>query len=680
MPPYTDDLRIRSFTELSTPAEVLRELPCSEEMSSTVANARRALHAILHGEDDRLAVVIGPCSIHDPKAAMDYAQRLRPLRDDARRRARDRDARLFREAAHDRRLERIDQRSGPRRHVRHQQGLRLARGVLCDINALGLPAGVEYLDVISPQYISDLVAWGAIGARTTESQVHRELASGLSCPIGFKNGTDGNVKIAVDAVGAAAHPHHFLAVTKDGRATVAATAGNPDCHVILRGGKKPNYEAADVAAACESLAKAKLAPRLMIDASHANSSKQHDRQTVVVDDIATSDRARRAAHRRRDDREPSRGRPPGPRAGPRAHLRPEHYRRVSRLGGVARRARAPRELRCAPGARARPRAAGAKAAPASLYCRACSAGPRHRHRARARRLRRNAGRAGASAARDPPVAAVRASHPLIAFVLGAGAARGFAHAGALKVLDDAGIRADMVIGTSAGSLVGALYAGGIRGQALIDMALAVQRKQLIDFVLPHRGFIDGERLQSYVNQSLHSRLIEQLEMPFVAVATDLKTGALVAFNSGDAGMAVRASCSVPGIFQPTSIEGREYVDGSLVSPVPVRLARSLGADIVIAINVGLRAEQSDVDNERGIVTQAFVVMAASIAREETKAADVVLQPDLTGVRLADLSARGRAIAAGEQAARDALPEIERLIELKSAPKVERALAAGDALR
>jgi NTE family protein len=208
----------------------------------------------------------------------------------------------------------------------------------------------------------------------------------------------------------------------------------------------------------------------------------------------------------------------------------------------------------------------------------------------------------------------------------------------------------------------------------------VQRKQLFDLVLPHRGFVDGDRIQSYVNQSLHSRLIEQLEVPFVAVATDLKTGALVAFNRGDTGMAVRASCSVPAIFQPTSIEGREYVDGSLVSPLPVRLARALGADIVIAINVGLHAEQSPVDSEREIVTQAFVVMAASIAREETKAADVVLQPDLTGVRLADLSARGRAIAAGEQAARDALPEIERIIELNSAPKVEAAFAIGAARR
>jgi 3-deoxy-7-phosphoheptulonate synthase len=286
MPPHTDDLRIRSFDALSTPADVLGELPCSEEMSSTVAAARAALHAILHGADDRLAVVIGPCSIHDTKAALEYARLLRTARD------------TFGDA-----LELVMRVyfEKPRTTVgwkglindpdldgtfKINKGLRLARGLLCEINALGLPAGVEYLDTISPQYISDLVAWGAIGARTTESQVHRELASGLSCPVGFKNGTDGNVKIAVDAVGAAAHPHHFLAVTKDGRATVAATAGNPDGHVILRGGKKPNYEADDVAAACQLLVQAGVAPRLMIDASHANSSKQPDRQPLVLDAIA----------------------------------------------------------------------------------------------------------------------------------------------------------------------------------------------------------------------------------------------------------------------------------------------------------------------------------------------------------------------------------------------------------
>jgi 3-deoxy-7-phosphoheptulonate synthase len=166
------------------------------------------------------------------------------------------------------------------------RGLRLARGLLRDINALGLPAGCEYLDTISPQYISDLVAWGAIGARTTESQVHREMASGLSCPVGFKNGTDGNVKIAVDAVGAASHPHHFLAVTKEGRSAIAATAGNPDCHVILRGGKAPNYDAASIEAASQVLVKAGLPARLMVDASHANSGKDPDNQPAVIDDIA----------------------------------------------------------------------------------------------------------------------------------------------------------------------------------------------------------------------------------------------------------------------------------------------------------------------------------------------------------------------------------------------------------
>jgi 3-deoxy-7-phosphoheptulonate synthase len=286
MPPYTDDLRIRSFAPLSTPAELLHELPCTDAMSNTVAGSRRALHRILHGEDDRLAVVIGPCSIHDTKAALEYASKLQPLRESLA------DAleivmRVYFEK--------------PRTTVGWKglindpdldgsfninKGLRLGRGLLCEINALGLPAGVEYLDMISPQYISDLVAWGAIGARTTESQVHRELASGLSCPVGFKNGTDGNVKIAVDAVGAASHPHHFLAVTKEGQATVAATAGNPDGHVILRGGQLPNYGADDVAAACKLLEQAGLPARLMIDASHANSSKRPENQPRVVDDVA----------------------------------------------------------------------------------------------------------------------------------------------------------------------------------------------------------------------------------------------------------------------------------------------------------------------------------------------------------------------------------------------------------
>ena len=286
MPPHTDDLRIRSFAPLSSPAELLRELPCTEPISTNVANARRALHAILHGEDDRLAVVIGPCSIHDPVAAMDYARRLKPLRESLGS-SLEIVMRVY--------FEKPRTTIGWKGLINDpdldgsfniNRGLRLARGLLCEINELGLPAGVEYLDTISPQYISDLVAWGAVGARTTESQIHREMASGLSCPVGFKNGTDGNVKIAVDAVSAASHPHHFLAVTKEGQATVAATAGNPDGHVILRGGKTPNYGAEHVASTCKLLEQAGLPARLMIDASHANSLKRPENQPAVVGEIA----------------------------------------------------------------------------------------------------------------------------------------------------------------------------------------------------------------------------------------------------------------------------------------------------------------------------------------------------------------------------------------------------------
>jgi len=286
MAPHTDDLRIRRIDALIPPAQLIAQLPCTEEASETVAASRRALHHILHGHDDRLAAVIGPCSIHDPVAAMEYARRLRPLRD-ALGDALEIVMRVYFEK--------------PRTTVGWKglindpdldgsfdinKGLHTGRALLRDINLLGLPAGCEYLDTISPQYLADLVAWGAIGARTTESQIHREMASGLSCPVGFKNGTDGNVRIAADAVMAASHPHHFLAVTKDGRSAIAATAGNPDCHVILRGGKAPNYDAASVQAASDVLAKAGLAPRIMIDASHANSGKNPDNQPAVVEDIA----------------------------------------------------------------------------------------------------------------------------------------------------------------------------------------------------------------------------------------------------------------------------------------------------------------------------------------------------------------------------------------------------------
>jgi 3-deoxy-7-phosphoheptulonate synthase len=282
----TDDLRIRGMTELATPEELIRERPCTDRAAATVNGTRAALQRILHGRDDRLAVVIGPCSIHDPHAAREYGERL------ARERARLHGTlevimRVYFEK--------------PRTTVgwkglindpdldgrfRINSGLRLARGLLFDINELGLPAGCEFLDMITPQYLSDLVAWGAIGARTTESQVHRELASGLSCPIGFKNGTDGNVRVAVDAVRAASQPHHFLAVTKQGRSAIAATAGNGDCHVILRGGKTPNYEAEGVEAACREMAAAGVTTRLMIDASHGNSGKRPERQPAVIDAIA----------------------------------------------------------------------------------------------------------------------------------------------------------------------------------------------------------------------------------------------------------------------------------------------------------------------------------------------------------------------------------------------------------
>ncbi len=282
----TDDLRIQEMKELVPPSHLIREFSCSALASDTVANSRSALHHILHGQDDRLMVVIGPCSIHDPHAAMEYAQRL------AKERVR------FAEE-----LEIIMRVyfEKPRTTVgwkglindpymdnsfRINDGFRIARELLVNINELGLPAGTEYLEVISPQYIADLISWGAIGARTTESQVHRELASGLSCPVGFKNGTDGNIKIAVDAIKAASQPHHFLSVTKGGHSAIVSTLGNEDCHVILRGGKTPNFDAASVESACNEIALSGLASRLMIDASHANSSKNPQNQIPVCAHIA----------------------------------------------------------------------------------------------------------------------------------------------------------------------------------------------------------------------------------------------------------------------------------------------------------------------------------------------------------------------------------------------------------
>jgi 3-deoxy-7-phosphoheptulonate synthase len=285
LPVPTDDLRIQKLQTLSPPAQVIGEAPASSSIAEVVGDARAAVHEILHGRDDRLVVVIGPCSIHDPKAALDYAQRLAAER-----------------ARHAGELEVIMRVyfEKPRTTVGWKglindpgldggfhinEGLRLARRVLLDVSAQGLPTACEFLDVTTPQYIADLVAWGAIGARTTESQIHREMASGLSCPVGFKNGTNGDVKVAVDAVMAASQPHHFLAVTKEGRAAIATTTGNGDCHLVLRGGKTPNYDAASVAAAAQVLVKAGLPERIMVDVSHANSGKNHENQPVVVADV-----------------------------------------------------------------------------------------------------------------------------------------------------------------------------------------------------------------------------------------------------------------------------------------------------------------------------------------------------------------------------------------------------------
>ena len=282
----TDDLRIRDIRELTTPEYLMREHPCTERVSATVTAARQSLHRILHGQDDRLAVVIGPCSIHDIDSALEYARRLAEQRERLQGALEIIMRVYFEKPRTTVGWKGLINDPGLDGSFQINRGLKLARGLLLDINQLGLPAGCEFLDMITPQYIADFVAWGAIGARTTESQVHRELASGLSCPVGFKNGTDGNVKIAVDAVQAAAQPHHFLAVTKQGRSAIATTAGNPDCHIILRGGKTPNYDAASVEAAWKVGAGTGISTCMMIDASHGNSSKRYENQPGVVDAIA----------------------------------------------------------------------------------------------------------------------------------------------------------------------------------------------------------------------------------------------------------------------------------------------------------------------------------------------------------------------------------------------------------
>ena len=283
----TDDLRISGIKEVIAPVHVHDELPINEAAAKTTLQARNEIHAILTGEDDRVLVIIGPCSIHDPIAAKEYAQRLKVLKD---------------ELADDLLIVMRVYFEKPRTTVGWKglindpdldssfninKGLRIARQLLLDVSTLGMPAATEYLDLISPQYISDLIAWGAIGARTTESQGHRELASGVSCPIGFKNSTDGTIKIAIDAIGAAMSPHHFLSLTKAGHSAIFSTTGNQDVHIILRGGNdRPNYDAASVAQVAEGLVSAALRPNIMIDFSHANSLKQCQRQLIVGADVA----------------------------------------------------------------------------------------------------------------------------------------------------------------------------------------------------------------------------------------------------------------------------------------------------------------------------------------------------------------------------------------------------------
>jgi len=281
-----DDLRIRDIKELLPPVALLEKFPATDNAARTVARARDAIHQILQGEDDRLLVVIGPCSIHDPQAAKEYASRLLKLRDELKG-----ELEVVMRVYFEKPRTTVGWKgliNDPYMDGSFQlnDGLRLARQLLLEINDSGLPAAGEFLDMITPQYVADLMSWGAIGARTTESQVHRELASGLSCPVGFKNGTDGTIKVAIDAINAAGSPHCFLSVTKYGHSAIVETSGNADCHIILRGGKEPNYSAQHVSAVKTGLEKAGLPPQVMIDFSHANSSKQYQKQLDVADDVA----------------------------------------------------------------------------------------------------------------------------------------------------------------------------------------------------------------------------------------------------------------------------------------------------------------------------------------------------------------------------------------------------------
>ncbi|NLS13805.1 3-deoxy-7-phosphoheptulonate synthase AroG [Vibrio sp. SM6] len=282
----TDDVRINKVKELLPPIAVLEKFPATENASSTTFQCRNAIHNILRGEDDRLLVIVGPCSIHDTEAAVDYGRRLAALREELKG-----ELEVVMRVYFEKPRTTVGWKgliNDPYLNDTYKinDGLRIGRKLLLDLTDMGLPTASEFLDMISPQYVADLISWGAIGARTTESQVHRELASGLSCPVGFKNGTDGNIKIASDAIRSASSGHHFLSVTKFGHSAIIETAGNPDCHIILRGGKEPNYSASHVAAIKNELEAAGLPQKVMIDFSHANSSKQYQRQKDVCADVS----------------------------------------------------------------------------------------------------------------------------------------------------------------------------------------------------------------------------------------------------------------------------------------------------------------------------------------------------------------------------------------------------------
>lgn len=283
----TDDVRIREVKKLITPLELLDKLKESAGSTQNILATRAEIHRILHKEDDRLLVIVGPCSIHDTSAGLEYARRLMNVRKDL-----EDDLLIVMRVYFEKPRTTVGWKgliNDPHLDGSYQinEGLEIARKFLLDVNELGMPAGAEFLDMITPQYTADLVSWGAIGARTTESQVHRELTSGLSCPVGFKNGTDSGVRVAIDAIKTASSPHHFLSVTKEGQSAIFSTTGNEDCHVILRGGKKPNYDKDSVNEACESLSAAGLPAILMIDCSHGNSSKNYLLQKEVARDVAS---------------------------------------------------------------------------------------------------------------------------------------------------------------------------------------------------------------------------------------------------------------------------------------------------------------------------------------------------------------------------------------------------------